>query len=76
MEKYTCHDCGRAIENDEEYMPYKVGGEIYAKLVIRKMQFLGISKKPKFIPELWATFVRSNNGTKANRRNLKIEKSI
>ena len=31
MEKYTCHDCGKAIQNDEEYMPYKVGSEIYVK---------------------------------------------
>jgi len=31
MEKYTCHDCGKAIANNEEYMPYKVGGEIYTK---------------------------------------------
>lgn len=31
MEKYTCHDCGKAIENNEEYMPYKVGSEVYNK---------------------------------------------
>jgi anaerobic ribonucleoside-triphosphate reductase len=31
MEKYTCHDCKKAIEHDEEYMPYKTGGEIYTK---------------------------------------------
>lgn len=30
-EKYTCHDCGKSIEHNEEYMPYKVGGEIYTK---------------------------------------------
>ncbi len=30
-EKYTCHDCGKAIENNEEYMPYKVGSELYTK---------------------------------------------
>ncbi|HOX10606.1 MAG TPA: anaerobic ribonucleoside-triphosphate reductase [Candidatus Moranbacteria bacterium] len=31
MEKLICHDCGKAIQNDEEYMPYKVGSEIYIK---------------------------------------------
>jgi len=31
MEKYICHDCGRTIEHDEEYMPYKVGADIYMK---------------------------------------------
>jgi anaerobic ribonucleoside-triphosphate reductase len=31
MEKLICHDCGKAIQNDEEYMPYKVGSEIYVK---------------------------------------------
>lgn len=31
MEKYTCHDCSKAIGNNEEYMPYKVGTEIYIK---------------------------------------------
>jgi len=31
MEQYKCHDCGKIIERDEEYMPYKVGGEIYVK---------------------------------------------
>ena len=31
MEKYTCHDCGKTIENDEEYMPYEISGETYAK---------------------------------------------
>jgi anaerobic ribonucleoside-triphosphate reductase len=31
MEKYTCHDCGKSIEHNEEYMPYKVGSELYTK---------------------------------------------
>lgn len=31
MEKYTCHDCKKAIEHDEEYMPYKISSEIYTK---------------------------------------------
>lgn len=31
MENYTCHDCGRALDQNEEYMPYKVGNEIYVK---------------------------------------------
>jgi len=31
MEKYICHDCGKALENNEEYMPYQVGTETYVK---------------------------------------------
>jgi len=31
MENYTCHDCGKSLESNEEYMPYKVGSEIYVK---------------------------------------------
>ncbi len=31
MEKYICHDCGKTLENNEEYMPYQVGEEIYVK---------------------------------------------
>lgn len=31
MEKYTCHDCDRELEKDEEYMPYKTSAEIYVK---------------------------------------------
>ncbi|MFA5994467.1 MAG: anaerobic ribonucleoside-triphosphate reductase [Parcubacteria group bacterium] len=31
MEKYICHDCGKTIEKNEEYMPYKVGNDVYAK---------------------------------------------
>ncbi|MDD5397078.1 MAG: anaerobic ribonucleoside-triphosphate reductase [Candidatus Moranbacteria bacterium] len=31
MEKYTCHDCGKSIEHNEEYMPYNVGGKVFAK---------------------------------------------
>lgn len=31
MKTYTCHDCGRTLESNEEYMPYKVGQATYAK---------------------------------------------
>jgi len=31
MEHYMCHDCGKTLKNNEEYMPYKVGEEIYVK---------------------------------------------
>ncbi|GBE16887.1 anaerobic ribonucleoside triphosphate reductase [bacterium BMS3Abin15] len=31
MKKYTCHDCGRTLQHDEEYMPYKVDSETYVK---------------------------------------------
>ncbi len=31
MEKYQCHDCGKVLARDEEYMPYKVGNEVYVK---------------------------------------------
>lgn len=31
MKKHTCHDCGRILQHDEEYMPYKVGSEAYVK---------------------------------------------
>jgi anaerobic ribonucleoside-triphosphate reductase len=31
MEKYICHDCGKAIGKNEEYMPYKVGNDLYMK---------------------------------------------
>lgn len=31
MEKYTCHDCKKSLQHDEEYMPYKVGSEIFVK---------------------------------------------
>jgi anaerobic ribonucleoside-triphosphate reductase len=31
MENYVCHDCKKIIESNEEYMPYKVGDEIYVK---------------------------------------------
>jgi anaerobic ribonucleoside-triphosphate reductase len=31
MENYTCHDCGKSLDHNEEYMPYKVGNEIYVK---------------------------------------------
>jgi ribonucleoside-triphosphate reductase len=31
MEKYICHDCGKTIEKNEEYMPYEIDSEIIAK---------------------------------------------
>ena len=31
MENYLCHDCGKTLEKNEEYMPYKAGVEIYVK---------------------------------------------
>lgn len=31
MEKYICHDCGKQLEENEEYMPYKVGNEGFLK---------------------------------------------
>ncbi|EKE16169.1 MAG: Oxygen-sensitive ribonucleoside-triphosphate reductase [uncultured bacterium] len=31
MEKYICHDCGKTLESNEEYMPYKVGEAVYVK---------------------------------------------
>ncbi|TAK95059.1 hypothetical protein EPO05_05395 [Patescibacteria group bacterium] len=31
MEHYVCHDCKRDLKHNEEYMPYKVGEEIYIK---------------------------------------------
>lgn len=31
MEKYICHDCRKALEHNEEYMPYQVGESIYVK---------------------------------------------
>lgn len=31
MEKYTCHDCKKVLAKEEEYMPYKVGPEVYIK---------------------------------------------
>lgn len=31
MEKLICHDCGRVLEKNEEYMPYKAGNEVYIK---------------------------------------------
>ncbi len=31
MEHCVCHDCGRDLEKNEEYMPYKVEGEVYLK---------------------------------------------
>jgi anaerobic ribonucleoside-triphosphate reductase len=31
MEKYTCHDCKKTLENNEEYAPYEVAGTEFAK---------------------------------------------
>ena len=31
MEKFTCHDCNKGLEHNEEYMPYEVNGEVFAK---------------------------------------------
>lgn len=31
MEKYTCHDCGKTLDCNEEYMPYTVGQETFVK---------------------------------------------
>ncbi len=31
MEKLICHDCGNAVGHDAEYMPYKIGSEVYVK---------------------------------------------
>ena len=31
MEKYTCHDCDKTLENNEEYVAYKTGGKEFVK---------------------------------------------
>lgn len=31
MKQYKCHDCGKTLEHNEEYMPYKVGQETFVK---------------------------------------------
>ena len=31
MEKIICHDCGKELESNEEYMPYEVNGKVFAK---------------------------------------------
>ena len=31
MKKCICHDCGKTLEQDEEYMPYKIGDQEFAK---------------------------------------------
>lgn len=31
MEKYICHDCKKVLQKNEEYIPYKVGLEVYVK---------------------------------------------
>ena len=31
MEKIICHDCGKELGHDEEYMPYEVSGKLFAK---------------------------------------------
>ncbi|HMN19074.1 MAG TPA: anaerobic ribonucleoside-triphosphate reductase [Candidatus Moranbacteria bacterium] len=30
-EKYMCHDCAKVLARDEQYMPYKVGSDVYIK---------------------------------------------
>ena len=31
MQKNTCHDCGKELLENEEFMPYKVGADEYRK---------------------------------------------
>ncbi|MFA5696384.1 MAG: anaerobic ribonucleoside-triphosphate reductase [Bacilli bacterium] len=31
MNKIICHDCKQELEKDQEYIPYKVGNDSYAK---------------------------------------------
>ena len=31
MQQITCHDCGKALERGDEYMPYEANGETLAK---------------------------------------------
>jgi anaerobic ribonucleoside-triphosphate reductase len=31
MQTYTCHDCGKTLEQNEEYMPYTVGQKTFVK---------------------------------------------
>lgn len=31
MEKIICHDCGKELKNNEEYMPYEISGKLFAK---------------------------------------------
>jgi anaerobic ribonucleoside-triphosphate reductase len=31
MKKYICHDCGRELKKNEEFMPYEIGGQLFAK---------------------------------------------
>ena len=28
---YICHDCGKKLKENEEFMPYEVGTDLYAK---------------------------------------------
>lgn len=31
MQKYICHDCGRELENNEEFVGYKIGEKEFCK---------------------------------------------
>ena len=31
MKKIVCHDCGKALKGNDEFMPYEVAGETFAK---------------------------------------------
>ncbi|PJA87127.1 MAG: hypothetical protein CO141_01070 [Candidatus Moranbacteria bacterium CG_4_9_14_3_um_filter_42_9] len=31
MKKYICHDCGKTLAQNEEYMPYQVNSEFFVK---------------------------------------------
>lgn len=31
MEKFQCHDCGKTLQGNEEYMPYQIGEQAYVK---------------------------------------------
>lgn len=31
MEKFQCHDCSKALQRNEEYMPYQMGEKLYVK---------------------------------------------
>jgi len=31
MKEITCHDCGKKLKNNDEFMPYEVAGETFAK---------------------------------------------
>jgi anaerobic ribonucleoside-triphosphate reductase len=31
MEKYICHDCGKKLKNNDEYVPYETAGGVIVK---------------------------------------------